>query len=69
MRGGGRDEGVMAHIRLSHGTHMNEPWHTFKYVMAHIRMSHVTQNAVLSDKATVMCKGADLMKKPCHIDK
>ena len=27
---------------MSHGTHTNESWHTYKWVMAHIRMSHGT---------------------------
>jgi len=29
-------EWVMAHIWMSHGTHMNESWHTYEWVMAHI---------------------------------
>jgi len=33
---------VMAHIWMSHGTHMNESWHTYEWVMAHIWMSHGT---------------------------
>jgi len=27
---------------MSHGTHMNESWHTYEWVMAHIWMSHGT---------------------------
>ena len=27
---------------MSHGTRMNESWHTYESVMAHIRMSHGT---------------------------
>jgi len=27
---------VTSHIWMSHGTHMNESWHTFEWVMAHI---------------------------------
>jgi len=30
---------VMAHMWISHGTHVNESWHTCERVMAHIRMS------------------------------
>jgi len=26
---------------MSHGTHMNESWHTYKWVMSHMWMSHV----------------------------
>jgi len=33
---------VMAHIWMSHVTHMNESCHTYEYVMSHIWMSHVT---------------------------
>ena len=29
-------EWVMVHIWMSHGTHMNESWHTFEWVMAHM---------------------------------
>jgi len=49
-------EWVMAHIWMSHGTHMNESWHTYEWVcecswmwmchewvMAHIWMSHGTR--------------------------
>jgi len=32
----------MAHIWMSHGTHMIESWHTYKCVMAHVWMSHGT---------------------------
>ena len=35
-------EWVMAHIWMSHGTHMNESWHTYEWVMAHIWMSGTT---------------------------
>ena len=34
---------VMSHIWMSHGTHMNELWHTYEWVMAHIWMSHGTR--------------------------
>jgi len=33
---------VMAHIWMSHGTHMSEAWHTNEWVMAHTWMSDVT---------------------------
>ena len=33
---------VMAHLRMSHGTHENAPRNTYEWVMAHIRMSHCT---------------------------
>jgi len=29
---------------MSSGTHVNEPWHTYKWVMAHIQMSHGTRS-------------------------
>ena len=32
----------MAHIRSSHGKHMNESWHTYEWVMAHTWISHGT---------------------------
>ena len=32
----------MAHLWMSHGTHMNESLHTYEGVMAHIWMSHST---------------------------
>jgi len=35
-------EWVMAHIWMSHGTHMNESCHTYEWVMSHIWMRHVT---------------------------
>ena len=65
-RGDGSDEGVMAHVRMSYGTYMNEPWHTYEYVKVHIRMSHVTQNSLLREKANLMCEGADVMKESWH---
>ena len=37
-----RSHGVMAHIWMSHGTHMNESWHTYEWVMAHVWRSHTT---------------------------
>jgi len=33
---------IMAHVWMSHGTHLNESWHTCEWVMAHIWMSHGT---------------------------
>ena len=33
---------VMAHIWMSHGTHMNQPRHTYEWLMSHIWMSHGT---------------------------
>ena len=33
----------MAHIWISHVTHMDESCHTYEWVMSHIWMSHVTQ--------------------------
>jgi len=30
------------HIRMSHGTHMNDSWHTYEWVMAHSWMSNGT---------------------------
>ena len=35
-------EWVMAHIWMSHVTHMNESCHTYEWVMSRIWMSHVT---------------------------
>ena len=32
-------EWVMAHISMSHGTHINESWHTYQWVMAHMSTS------------------------------
>jgi len=32
----------MAHIWMSHGTHMNESCHTYEWAMSHIWMSHAT---------------------------
>jgi len=32
----------MSHTWISHGTHVNESWHTCEWVMSHIWMSHVT---------------------------
>ena len=44
---------VMAHIWMSHGTHIDELWHTYQWVMAHIWMSHGTlineSNATLAE--------------------
>ena len=34
---------VMAHVWMSHGTRMNESWHTYEWVMAHVWMSHGTR--------------------------
>ena len=42
LAGAGHECRVMAHIWMSHGTHMNEPRHTYEWVMAHIWMSHGT---------------------------
>ena len=36
-------EWVMSHIRMSHGTHMNESCHIYEWVMSHAWMIHVTQ--------------------------
>ena len=33
---------VMAHVRMSHGTHINELWRTYEWVMSHTWMSHGT---------------------------
>ena len=30
-------------MRMSHGTHMNESWHTYEWVMSHTWMNHGTQ--------------------------
>jgi len=35
-------EWVMAHMWMSHGTHVNESWHTYEWVMTLIWMSHGT---------------------------
>jgi len=37
---------VMAHILMSHGTHINESRHTYGWVMAHLWMSHGTHDNV-----------------------
>jgi len=48
-------EWVMAHIWMSHGTHVNESCHTCEWVMAHIWMSHGTHvNASRHTCAEVM---------------
>ena len=33
----------ITHIWMSHGTRMNESWHTYEWVMAHVWMSHGTR--------------------------
>ena len=38
----GTYKGVMAHLWMSHVTHLHESCHTYEWVMAHIWMSHVT---------------------------
>ena len=40
---------VMAQIWMSHGTHMNESWHTYEWVMAHIWMSHIYSHIYIYD--------------------
>jgi len=35
-------EYVRARIGMSHGTHMNESWHTYDSGMAHVGMRHGT---------------------------
>jgi len=39
---------VMAHICMSHGTHMNESCHTYDEAMSHARMSRVTYEWIMS---------------------
>jgi len=36
-------ECVTPHVRIRHGTHTNESWHTYEYVMPHVRMCHATR--------------------------
>jgi len=37
-----KNEYAISHMWMSHGTHMNESWHTYEWVIAHIWMSHGT---------------------------
>jgi len=50
-----QNEGDMAHIRMSHGSHVNESRHTYAWVMSHIWMTYINQVYCTMSRRTRAC--------------
>jgi len=57
------EEWVTSHVRMSHGTHVNESyeWVTYEWVISHTRMSHVARA-----RSCYVSRVAN-MNESCHI--